>query len=68
MAKGTPPEILTVLRDDFRKAAEDPEYIKLMDDLALPRVYMEYDKFGEFLAGLEKSIGPVLDTVGLLKK
>jgi hypothetical protein len=39
-----------------------------MDDLALPRVYMEYDKFGEFLAGLEKSIGPVLDTVGLLKK
>ena len=68
MAKGTPPEILTVLRDGFRKAAEDPEYIKLMDDLALPRVYMEYDKFGEFLAGLEKSIGPVLDTVGLLKK
>jgi tripartite-type tricarboxylate transporter receptor subunit TctC len=68
VAKGTPPEILTVLRDGFRKAAEDPEYIKLMDDLALPRVYMEYDKFGEFLAGLEKSIGPVLDTVGLLKK
>ena len=36
VAKGTPPEILTVLRDDFRKAAEDPEYIKLMNDLALP--------------------------------
>jgi tripartite-type tricarboxylate transporter receptor subunit TctC len=68
MPKGTPPDILKAVRDGFRKAAEDPEYIKLMDDLTLPRAYMEYDKFGEFLAGLEKSLGPVLDAVGLLKK
>ncbi len=67
-AKGTPPEVLKVLRDGFRKAAEDPEYIKLMDDLTLPRAYMEYDKFAEFLGGMETSLGPVLDTVGLLKK
>ena len=39
-----------------------------MDDLTLPRTYMEYDQFGQFLAGLEKSLVPVLDTVGLLKK
>jgi tripartite-type tricarboxylate transporter receptor subunit TctC len=68
VAKGTPPEILKVLRDGFQKAAEDPEYIKLMDELTLPRTFMESDKFGEFLAGLEKSLGPVLDAVGLLKK
>lgn len=68
VAKGTPPEILKVLREGFRKAAEDPEYIKLMDELTLPRAYMEYDKFGEFLGGLEDSLKPVLDQVGLLKK
>jgi len=68
VAKSTPPEILKVLRDGFRKAAEDPEYIKLMDDLTLPRTYMAHDQFEQFLAGLEKSLGPVLDTVGLLKK
>jgi tripartite-type tricarboxylate transporter receptor subunit TctC len=68
VAKGTPPEILKVLRDGFRKAAEDPEYIKLMDDLTLPRTYMEYDRFEQFLAGLETSLRPVLDQVGLLKK
>jgi len=68
VAKGTPPEILKTLREGFRKAAEDPEYIKLMDELTLPRTYLEYDKFTEFLAGLEKSLEPVLDTVGLLKK
>jgi tripartite-type tricarboxylate transporter receptor subunit TctC len=68
VAKGTPPEALQVLRDGFRKAAEDPDYIKLMDELALPRTYAEYDKFGEFPAETEKALGPVLDSVGLLKK
>jgi len=66
--KGTPPDVLKVLRDGFRKAAEDPEYIKLMDDLALPRAYLEYDKFGEFLANIEKTLEPTLEMVGLLKK
>jgi len=66
--KGTPPEVLKVLRDGFRKAAQDPDYIKLMDDLALPRMYLEYDQFGEFLANIEKTLEPVLDMVGLLKK
>ena len=66
--KGTPPDVLKALRDGFRKAAEDPDYIKLMDDLALPRLYLEYDKFGEFLANIEKALEPVLEMVGLLKK
>ena len=67
-AKGTPPEILKVLRDGFQKAAEDPEYIALMDKLALPRAYMEHDKFEAFLGDVEKSLESALDTVGLLKK
>jgi tripartite-type tricarboxylate transporter receptor subunit TctC len=67
-AKGTPPEVLKSLRDGFRKAAEDPEYIALMDKLALPRTYLEHDKFQEFLAGMEKQLEPTLDRVGLLKK
>jgi len=66
--KGTPPEVLKALRDGFRKAAQDPEYIKLMDELALPRMYLEYDKFGEFLATMEKTLEPTLEMVGLLKK
>jgi tripartite-type tricarboxylate transporter receptor subunit TctC len=68
VAKGTPPEALQVLRDGFRKAAEDPEYIALMDKLALPRTYMDHRQFEEFLIGMEKSLEPVLDSVGLLKK
>jgi tripartite-type tricarboxylate transporter receptor subunit TctC len=67
-AKGTPPEVLKVLREGFQKAAEDPEYIALMDKLALPRTYLDHEKFEEFLAGMEKSLEPTLETVGLLKK
>ncbi len=66
--KGTPPEVLKVLRDGFRKAAEDPEYIALMDKLTLPRAYLEYDKFAEFLAGMEKGLEPALEQAGLLQK
>jgi hypothetical protein len=39
-----------------------------MDKLALPRTYLEGDKFQEFLSGMEKSLEPTLDLVGLLKK
>lgn len=68
IAKGTPPAILKILRDGFRKAAADPDYIALMDKLTLPRTYMEHDKFGDFLAGMEKTLEPTMGQVGLLKK
>ncbi len=68
VAKGTPPEVLQVLRDGFKKAAEDPEYIALMDKLALPRTYMDHPQFEEFLVGMEKNLEPILGSVGLLKK
>jgi len=66
--KGTPPEILKVLRDGFQKAAEDPEYIALMDKVSLPRTYLGHEKFQEFLIGMEKSLEPTLEALGLLKK
>jgi len=66
--KGTPPEVMKTLREGFKKATEDPDYIALMDKLALPRTYLEHDKFEEFLAGMEKSLESTLDLVGLLKK
>jgi tripartite-type tricarboxylate transporter receptor subunit TctC len=66
--KGIPPDVLKVLREGFRKATEDSDYIALMDKLALPRTYLDHEKFGEFLAGMEKSLESTLDLVGLLKK
>lgn len=66
--KGTPKEILDVLTVGFRKMAQDPEYIRLMDEMALPRANAERDKFREFLDNIEKALEPGLAEVGLLKK
>lgn len=66
--KGTPPEILKVLREGFKKATEDPDYIALMDKVTLPRTYLDYKEFEAFLSGMEKSLEPTLEMVGLLKK
>lgn len=66
--KGTPKEILDVLTAGFRKMAEDPDYKRLMDEMALPRANAEREKYGQFLDGIEKALEPALAEVGLLKK
>ena len=52
----------------FRKMAEDPDYKRLMDEMALPRANAEREKYSEFLDGIEKALEPALAEVGLLKK
>ena len=66
--KGTSPEVLTVLREGFRKMAQDPDVVRLMDELALPRATLEGEAFGKFLADIEASLEPALAEAGLLKK
>lgn len=66
--KGTPPDVLAYLRDGFKRMAQDPEYVKLMDELALPRAFLEGEAFGAFLADIEKTLEPALADAGLLKK
>ncbi|AMJ61525.1 Bug family tripartite tricarboxylate transporter substrate binding protein [Bosea sp. PAMC 26642] len=65
--KGTPPEIQTVLMEGIRKMANDPDYIQLMDNLALPRANMEGEQFRQFLESMEQNMAPALKEVGLLK-
>jgi hypothetical protein len=48
--------------------ADDPEYKRLMDEMALPRANAEREKYSEFLDGIEKALEPALAEVGLLKK
>jgi tripartite-type tricarboxylate transporter receptor subunit TctC len=66
--KGTPPEVLAALRAGFRKMAEDPDYKRLMDEMALPRANAEGEEFRTFLADIEKALEPGLAEAGLLKK
>jgi tripartite-type tricarboxylate transporter receptor subunit TctC len=66
--KNLPPEITKALVDGFAKMANDPEFIALMEQVALQRVYMNGEDFGKFLGEMEVSLEPALAEVGLLKK
>jgi len=56
------------LEEGFRKCFEDPEFTKLAAELAIPLVYKAGQDFEDFLATMEKTLEPALDSVGLLKK
>lgn len=66
--KGTPPEVIKALSEGIKKMSEDPDYVKLMDDLALPRAAAAGEEFRAFLDGMEKNLEPALGEAGLLKK
>lgn len=66
--KGVDPEIREILEKGFQKCFEDPEFQKLAAELAIPLVYKAGKDFEDFLAGMETTMKPALDSVGLLKK
>ena len=66
--KGTPPDVVAKLREGFRKMAEDADYKRLMDEMALPRASAEGEQFKAFLENIEKALEPALAEAGLLKK
>ena len=65
--KGTPPEVLEILEKGFKQCFDDQEFKDLAAELAIPLVYKGGKDFTEFLAGMEKTLEPALDAVGLLK-
>ena len=65
--KGVPQDRMAVLMKGFKQCFEDPEFRQLADQLGLPLVYKDPKEFEEFLAGMEKTMEPTLESVGLLK-
>ena len=66
--KNMPADVQKMLSDGFAKMANDPDFITLMDQAALQRVYMNGPDFGNFLGGMETALEPALAEVGLLKR
>lgn len=65
--KGVPKETMDVLVKGFKQCFEDPEFVKLANELGLPLVYADPQGFGKFLQGMEKTLIPALQSVGLYK-
>ena len=65
--KGLPPQVRAKLEEGFKKCFDDPDFKKLAKELAIQLVYKDAGDFQSFLAGMEKTLEPALDSVGLLK-
>jgi tripartite-type tricarboxylate transporter receptor subunit TctC len=66
--KGVPADRMNFLIEGFKKCFDDPEFKKLAHDLGLPLAYRDPKGFEEFLKGMEETLRPALDSVGLLKE
>jgi tripartite-type tricarboxylate transporter receptor subunit TctC len=66
--KGIPAKNMQILVDGFKKCFEDPEFQALAKKLGLPLAYKAPAEYTSFLKGMEKSLEPALESVGLLKK
>ncbi len=47
--KGTPPEVMAILADRFKKVCDDPEFIKSMKDIGQPVMYLGPDDFAKYM-------------------
>ena len=65
--KGVPQETMDILVKGFKQCFEDPEFVKLADQLGLPLVYADPKGFEKFLQGMEEALIPALQSVGLYK-
>lgn len=66
--RDTPPDVIATLTAGFRKMAEDEDYKRLMEEMALPRANAEGPAFTSFLQEIEAALEPALAEAGLLKK
>ena len=46
--KGTPPQVIQVLRDAVRKAVREPAFAKAMENIGTPPVYLDAPEFKKF--------------------
>lgn len=66
--KGLPADVLSSLRETFRKICEDPQYIADMKKAGQPHEYKDGPDFEAHIASLDAHVRQMLREAGLLKK
>ncbi len=66
--KGIPPHIIDILHQVFRKAQEDPEFIKTAEKFATPLVYRNPEEMTKYVHDFFAELGPVVKQLGLRKE
>ncbi|WLD93765.1 tripartite tricarboxylate transporter substrate binding protein [Alkalihalobacillus sp. AL-G] len=64
--KGTPEEIIKTLSDAIKKVAENPEFIKEMENMGVELRYMDHEKYSKHLQGDVDYLGGLLKRQGVI--
>lgn len=59
--KGTPKEVVDTLSSAIKRAMDNPEHQKKMEELGLGVRYMDATQFGEYWKDMEDSVKPLLE-------
>jgi len=60
---GMPEHVLKRLDDAFARAVKDPDFIKVMDSMSMPVVYMHRNELGRFVRQQYPKVGEVMRTL-----
>jgi tripartite-type tricarboxylate transporter receptor subunit TctC len=66
--KGIPSPIVDILHQAFKKAQEDPEFIKTAEKFATPLVYRNPEEITKYVHDFFAELGPVVKQLGLRKE
>ena len=66
--KGIPPSVVDILHQAFKKAQEDPEFIKTAEKFATPLVYRNPEEATKYVQDFFAELGPVVKQLGLRKE
>ena len=65
--KGTPSEIIDILENAFKKASEDPDFVKIAKQKGFNISFMGREEFEKYLAEQDKKIAEAMRFAGLVK-
>ncbi|HEX7400808.1 MAG TPA: tripartite tricarboxylate transporter substrate binding protein [candidate division Zixibacteria bacterium] len=66
--KGLSPQLVETLHSAFKKAMDDPDFIKVMEQMDMLTHYLGPEEYGKYLVKLNGEVGPLIQQLGLRKE
>ena len=66
--KGVSPQIVETLHGAFKKAMEDPDFIKVSRQVDQPSLYRGPEELGKHLVKMNEEVGELIRSLGLREK
>jgi len=66
--KGLPPQIVGILHDAYKKAMQDPDFVKVMNQMDMVFSYRSPQDFEKYILTLNEQLGPLFREIGIQKQ